>query len=82
MTELKDLEKDPDFISSYVIVRDVFKDELYDLSEQDFKELTQEIMLTCESVGGDVDEENIRFYAQEYIKNNFYYRFKKIRGQL
>ena len=39
-------------------------------------------MLTCESVGGDVDEENIRFYAQEYIKNNFYYRFKKIRGQL
>ena len=74
------IDKEQFFEDSLAIVKDVFKDQLYDLSEQDFRELTIEIMDTCLLAGGDYDSENIRFYANEYIKKNFYHRFKKARG--
>lgn len=80
MIDLEELENDPDFVTSYEVVQDVFKDEYFDMSEQDLKELTKEIMDTCISVGGDLDQENIRFYAQEMINRGFYSRFKRIRG--
>ena len=80
MQDIAQFENDPDFIASYEVVQDVFKDEYFELSERDLKELTKEIMDTCVSVGGDYDEENVRFFAQEMINKGFYSRFKRIRG--
>lgn len=80
MTDLTELEKDPDFQRSYQVVQDVFADEYMELSVQEMKELTKEIMDTCIAAGGDYDEENIRFFAQEMINKGFYSRFKRIRG--
>lgn len=82
MNEIHILEDDPDYSFSLDIVKDVFKDELYDLTEEDLSDLTKEIMSMIRLIGGECDEDNVRFYANEYINKNFYYRFKKVRGQL
>ena len=42
--------------------------------------LTSEIMDTCVQIGGDYNEDSIRFITQQYLDNKGIHRFKKAHG--
>ncbi|WP_294578194.1 hypothetical protein [uncultured Thomasclavelia sp.] len=51
-----------------------------EFSDEIWLTLTSEIMDTCLQIGGDYDEENIRFITQQYIDNRGIHRFKLAHG--
>ncbi len=74
-----ELEKEPYFEHCKELVKEEMKE--YQLTDDELNQLTDEIMNTSVLAGGDYSDENIIFYAQSYIKNNFLVRFKMARDK-
>lgn len=71
------LDKSEYFERSKAIVRETLKEEV---SEELLDILTDEIMDTCNSIGGDFGEDNIRSVTQQYIELKAIDRIKRNRG--
>ena len=81
MDHITEIDKEPYFDHCLELVKEIMKEQNYSLLEEEYKDLTIEIMDTSVFSGGDYDDENIILYANEYIKNNFLSRFKMIRDK-
>lgn len=71
------LDKTEYFERSKEIVKEMYSD---DLSEELLDIVTNEIMDTCNFIGGDFEEASIRDITQQYIDTNALDRIKRVRG--
>ncbi len=76
MEHVTDINKDEHLSRCMEVVKETIMPEHYSLTEKELMILTKEIMETSLSMGGDYSDENIRYYALQYIFSGFLPRFK------
>jgi len=74
-------DKDKVLDGAMAIVKRVVEADGHTLSEEEYRELTSEIMDTAIMAGGDIDDDSIEFYAREYVKHQFLSRFRRARDR-
>jgi len=60
------------------IIEEIMKENQFLLSDKELELLTHDIVITISSFGGDFSPETVTEIAFQYIKNNFYSRFKEV----
>ncbi len=77
MEHVTDIDKKNYIDDCKEIVRITIALEKIELSDHELTLLTEEIMDTSLSIGGDFSKENIRYIAVQYVRNQFLPRFQK-----
>lgn len=78
MEHVTAIPKSDDFERCLNIVKETLKVDGKNLSELEMELLTKDIMDTSVMIGGDYSTECIRSILLEYIKEDFYSRFRKL----
>ena len=78
MEGIVEINKDDYIDQCLKIVKEMVTTE--DFSDEIWLALTSEIMDTCVQIGGDYNEDSIRFITQQYLDNKGIHRFKKAHG--
>lgn len=78
MEGIVEISKDDYIDQCLEIVKEMVTTE--DFSDEIWLALTSEIMDTCVQIGGDYNEDSIRFITQQYLDNKGIHRFKKAHG--
>lgn len=76
MEHITDIDKTAYIDECVEAVRGIISPDDYGLSEEELYALTKEIMDTSLTMGGDFDLDNIRFFAEQFIRNGSIVRFK------
>ena len=77
MEHVTDIDKKNYIDDCKEIVRTTIALEKIELSDHELTLLTEEIMDTSLSIGGDFSKENIRYIAVQYVRNQFFTTFSK-----
>ena len=78
MEHVTDIDKKDYIDECKEIVRTTIALEKIELSDHELTLLTEEIMDTSLSIGGDYSRENIRYIAVQYVRRQFLPRFQKL----
>lgn len=76
MEHITDIDKKDYIDESKEIVKSTIALENIQLSDHELTILTEEIMDTCLMMGGDYSRKNIRAVTVQYVRSDFYPRFK------
>lgn len=76
MEHITDIDKTAHIEECVEAVREIINPDDYGLTEEALYALTKEIMDTSLTMGGDFHLDNIRFFAERFIKSGSIARFK------